>query len=220
METESQQLLVSDQRQNKRWSTCQLVLICFVVAVVAVLATNLDRIIDALSDDSDSSASPGREFGHDMYNYFDFNQDEVLNFNWGSFGGYPQSIIEEVSELQNIIQENINFWQVQSRTFDQIDTLQRLAQYMGISDWWDLVFVDNASHGINAIVRSLSQYLYSNTCNNNSDPTKVCKILQFNTAYPMVPETLNWINNNINSPQDQLFISKSCIATINNTMFP
>ena len=81
----------------------------------------------------------------------------------------------------------------------------------------DLVFIDNASHGVNAVLRSLSQFLYTNTCRNNTDPAKVCKVLQFSTAYPMIPQVLDYINGNLNSPQDQLLTFNVSNAMLNDT---
>ena len=127
-------LLKRNISSGRTWSTLHLVLMCFFVAIVAIAASNMDRIVDSLSnDDSTSPDSPARkEFGHDMYEYFEFKQENVLNFNWGSFGGYPSSIVDQISNLQKEIQQDINFWQTQVRTFSQMDTLQAFAHYMGV----------------------------------------------------------------------------------------
>ena len=131
---DKQALLDGNKSSSKTWSTLQVLSLCFVVALTAVVASNIDRIISALSkDDNNASNSPARKaFGHEMYDYFDFNQEDGLNFNWGSFGGYPISVIDQIAELQHEIQQDINFWQVQVRTFLQMDTLQAFAQYMGM----------------------------------------------------------------------------------------
>ena len=63
---------------------------------------------------------------------------------------------------------------------------ERLSSYINSNDPNDVVFVDNASHGINAVLRSLASNLLQDS---NS------KILYLQTAYQMVKNTLKFLNN-------------------------
>eukprot|EP01083_Nonionella_stella_P225504 801650_1 len=185
-----------ESEEYKRWSTTQLIFICIIIALTAILASNLD-------DESSSSNDIPSSFGHEMYSYFEFTQEGNRDLNWGSYGGYPISIRQQIDDLHSHILNDMLLYQMLERPTLQRETLQLLAEYLGIENWEDLVFVDNASHGINAIIRSLQEFLYNNNCyeiyNDSTLYNKTCKILQFNTAYPMITETLWYINNNLGS---------------------
>ena len=54
---------------------------------------------------------------------------------------------------------------------------------------------------MNAVLRSITQTIYNDKCNNN---ITTCKVLQFNTAYGMVKQTIHFIDKDPLSNQDQV----------------
>jgi selenocysteine lyase/cysteine desulfurase len=71
--------------------------------------------------------------------------------------------------------------------FDTINQVRnKLAKYIHSASPNDVVLVDNASHGINAVLRSLATNLLSQ---------KNSKILYLQTAYRMVLNTLKFVHN-------------------------
>eukprot|EP01084_Bolivina_argentea_P308659 533778_1 len=101
---ESEELLAHGSNSKKRWSTTQLIFICIIIALIAILASNLDRIIDVLKDDESSSSNDiPSSFGHEMYSYFEFTQEGNCDLNWGSYGGYPISIRQQIDDLHGHI---------------------------------------------------------------------------------------------------------------------
>ena len=71
--------------------------------------------------------------------------------------------------------------------FPTIDRVrEKLSSYINSKDSGDVVFVDNASHGINAVLRSLASNLLKDS---------EIKVLYLQTAYQMVKNTLNFLNN-------------------------
>ena len=101
-----------------------------------------------------------------------------------------------------------------NRTFPLNELLKRLAKYLNIKDWKDLAYIINASHGMNAILRSITRILYNKKCNSNN---KICKILQFNTAYCMVKNTIDFINNDPASINNQIIQFNITIDMLNNS---
>ena len=88
-----------------------------------------------------------------------------------------------------------------------------MAEYLGVDDWHDLVFVDNASQGISTIFRSISERLYNTKCSGNT----TCKILTFNTAHPSVQNTVEFIDNSMASPTPQEVVFNVTFSMLTNT---
>ncbi|ETO35417.1 hypothetical protein RFI_01646 [Reticulomyxa filosa] len=74
--------------------------------------------------------------------------------------------------------------------------LQRLARYLGIENWEDLVFITNASHGVNAVLRSIGEEIYDQQCGGAA-----CKLLYLSTAYPMVKNTMAFLVSTFSNEQ-------------------
>lgn len=109
--------------------------------------------------------------------------------------------MEYQEKIRLMIESCPTCWFRRNRVNTLNEVLMRLAEYLGIEDWTDLAYIINASHGMNAVLRSITNTLYSDKCSNN---ITTCKVLQFNTAYGMVKNTIEWINNNPLSPEDQM----------------
>ena len=102
------------------------------------------------------------------------------NFNHGSYGAVPQAVLDVQRDWIRAMERNpemfIRFWQYGL----QEQVLAKLAKFMG-ANASDIVFVDNASHGVNAVLRSLAERL-----------PRGSKVLKLNLAYAMVQNTLRY----------------------------
>ena len=75
------------------------------------------------------------------------------------------------------------------------------------------MFIDNASQGISTILRSLFENLYHTKCIGNT----TCKILTFNTAHPVVQNTVEFLDNNMASPMSQEIVFDVTFPMLTNT---
>eukprot|EP01084_Bolivina_argentea_P224018 378905_1 len=144
-----------------------------------------DHDIDSQDCDKDV------EFGHNMLKYFSFDKN-LINLNFGSFGSPPILVQQNQSKWRDILNKSPDRW-FRHRELKYLNNVQKLiAAYIGIQNWMDLVFIPNASYGCNAILRSLALHLQLHYKTNK---TQSFKILYFSTVYPMVSNTLKFINN-------------------------
>ena len=124
------------------------------------------------------SSDPPPPFGHQMLQYFGLDPT-YTNLNHGSYGSPPKSVTASAAEWEAKVELNPDKW-FRYEYFDAMDKLRaRIADYIGAKKE-DVVFVPNASNGMNAVLRSLK--LKSNE-----------KILFLNTAYRMVLNTLQFL---------------------------
>jgi isopenicillin-N epimerase len=117
-------------------------------------------------------------FGHNMLQYFQLAKG-YNNFNHGSFGCTPKSVTEA---QQKFTQQMEAFPDKFFRTDYKntvIQVRERLSQYVGV-DKNDLVLIENASSGVNAILKALRF-------------KKGDKILVSNVEYPMTINTLKYL---------------------------
>jgi selenocysteine lyase/cysteine desulfurase len=107
-----------------------------------------------------------------------FLRDGLTQFNHGSFGTVPRDVMEELHRLQEQCEDDPDTWIQQPQGYRGfLDTARAaIAQYVGV-EAENLVFVENASAGCNAFLRSLS-----------FQPGD--KVLYLNTAYGMVKNIL------------------------------
>ena len=102
------------------------------------------------------------------------------NFNHGSYGATPSAVLavqrDWVREMEANPEMFVRFWQYGFR--DAV--LAKIARYVNARAA-DVVFVDNASHGVNAVLRSLAERL-----------PRGSKVLELNLAYTMVKNTLGY----------------------------
>ncbi len=118
------------------------------------------------------------ELGHGVRNHFNF-RDGYINLNHGSFGSYSTVVRNAVHEWQDRIEESPD----QFLRFDYLPAItsvrSRLAKLVNcLTD--ELVFVQNATSGINTILRSI---------NFGEGDT----ILHLSTVYGAVDNTIQYI---------------------------
>ena len=230
----------SKKKDERKWSTFQLVLISFVICVLSVIVSNLDRLIfDKDNQESDSTSppfDPNKSFGHEMLDYFELDEEwSSMYFNWGSHGmifyiyyvndcnlfsnindirsgGIPTYVMEEAQTLYDRIATCPQCYFNLNREDELSQTLQLLAEYLGIQDWEDLVFVDNASQGINTVLQSLSSRIWGEKCTGNT----TCKVLRFSTSYPMVRNAVQWFDASPLSPIPQEIVFDITLQQLTN----
>ena len=127
-----------------------------------------------------------RGFGkNETLKMFQFDS-EYLCLNHGSYGSVPIPVRDVRQCWSSVVESAPDLWY----RFDMFPALnrvrERLSSYINSNDPNDVVFVDNASHGINAVLRSLASNLLQE---------KKSKILYLQTAYQMVKNTLKFLNN-------------------------
>lgn len=118
------------------------------------------------------------EFGHEMLREFMLSEG-FINMNHGSFGSIPKVILDAQTEYQRQCEANPDVWMRggYQRQLEQVR--EKMASYLN-AEGRDLVFVENTSSGINAILRSL--------------PFKTGDIIvDFSVAYGMVKNTLTFL---------------------------
>eukprot|EP01084_Bolivina_argentea_P104621 187321_1 len=197
---------------QKHWTTLKVCLIFLFGCVFGIIASNADRWIKQ-SNQSDSSSTVAN-FGHEMYQYFKINKQwRQMYFNWGSWGGIPIPVMNAAQTLYDNIADCPDCYFSFNRVNLLTETLQLMAQYLGIKDPQDLVFIDNASQGISTILRSISEMLYNIKCSGNT----TCKILTFNTAHPVVQNTVEFIDNSMSSPLSQEIVFNVTFSMLTNT---
>jgi selenocysteine lyase/cysteine desulfurase len=118
-------------------------------------------------------------FGHQLLPLFAL-QSNYTNLNHGSFGSPPQSVIASQRQWYDYVEENPDRWYRYHVYSEMDDAREIVANYVG-ADKEDIVFVLNASHGVNAVLRSLKI----------APPGK---ILYLNLAYQMVKNTLQFMH--------------------------
>ena len=131
------------------------------------------------------ACSAQQQFGHNLLPLFGFKHG-YINLNHGSYGSAPRSVTANQTAWVAQCEENPDAWfrsGVSPTTyFDYQDRVRALiAPYIG-AEFNDTVFIDNASNGVNAVMRSLARAL---------PPGK--KILILSTAYYMVKMVLQYL---------------------------
>ena len=124
-------------------------------------------------------------FGHSLLPLFSI-APSYRNLNHGSYGSCPKSVTENQTAWLRQCEENPDKWFRSGLGFDNVFDFQdsvraQMAAYIG-AEFNDTVFIDNASNGVNAVMRSLARAL---------PPGK--KILLLNTAYYMVKMVLQYL---------------------------
>ncbi|CAF1451912.1 unnamed protein product, partial [Rotaria sordida] len=98
-------------------------------------------------------------FGPERLNDFFFVKNGTVfhQFNHGAYGGTPKIVVESQYKYVEQMESSIRDWMNGETGYRQCITLakQRLAEMMHIKNASDTVLVDNASEGINDIIRNL-----------------------------------------------------------------
>eukprot|EP00736_Rhodelphis_marinus_P012318 Rmarinus@m.2833 len=118
------------------------------------------------------------QFGHDMRALFSF-EDGYTNVNHGSYGSVPQPIFNAHMHWQDVVEKHPDRW-FRTQCRDEIRRVRAdMAEYVN-ADKENLVFVENASTGVNTVLKSLPF--------EDGDV-----ILYLNLAYPMVKNVLSYL---------------------------
>ncbi|KAJ3935050.1 MAG: pyridoxal phosphate-dependent transferase [Lentinula lateritia] len=92
-------------------------------------------------------------FGHEMRKCFSFDP-EYINMNHGSYGSLPSPVAEAIKPYYALAEANPDLF----HRFTSIDLIRdvrkRMAKFVGAAHTEEVVFVPNASHGLNTILRS------------------------------------------------------------------
>jgi len=122
--------------------------------------------------------SPVPKFGHELLPFFALNGN-YTNLNHGSYGAPPKSVLAAAQTYElNMEQRPDAFFRYD--VWGLMNKVRALmAKFVG-ADEEDLAFVPNASHGVNAVLRSLKI-------------KSTQKILCLNVAYAMVKNTLAYL---------------------------
>eukprot|EP00928_Gymnodinium_smaydae_P064654 TRINITY_DN47936_c0_g1_i1.p1 TRINITY_DN47936_c0_g1~~TRINITY_DN47936_c0_g1_i1.p1 ORF type:complete len:469 (-),score=79.21 TRINITY_DN47936_c0_g1_i1:9-1280(-) len=133
---------------------------------------------------ADAHLEPLEPMGHALLHHFVLSPN-YTNLNHGSYGASPKAVLDAERRWQLQMEANPDHW-FRSADADglagSLDVVRaRLARYIGASDPQDLVFVDGASAGVNAVLRSI-----------RLPPSSA--ILYLNTAYQMVKNTVRYVH--------------------------
>jgi len=103
------------------------------------------------------------------------------NLNHGSFGAVPRDVMKSQQEWASYVELKPDVW-YRYEVYPAVNKVRKqLATYIG-ADEEDVVFVINASHGVNAVIRSLVFPPGS-------------KVLYLSEAYPMVKNTFAFMRD-------------------------
>lgn len=80
---------------------------------------------------------------------------ETTFLNHGSFGACPDRVLDRQSELRDMLEREPVRFMVESLEPLHDEARARLAAFLGVNEPADLVFVPNATSGVNAVLRSL-----------------------------------------------------------------
>jgi len=136
------------------------------------------------------------QFGHSLLPLFNFRSG-YINLNHGSYGSVPKSIINSKLEWVSYVEENPDRW-FRNEVYNRMDGIrEQVANYVG-ADTEDVVFVENASHGVNSVLRSI-QIGFQPGCTQ-------CKILLLDIAYGMVKKTVKFLSDSYGIPSLEIHI--------------
>ncbi|CAF3087981.1 unnamed protein product [Rotaria sp. Silwood2] len=144
---------------------------------------------------------PVYPFGHSLLPLFSLDPS-YININHGSYGSAPKYVHEKLQEYQLQAERNPDRWFRLDVQVAMEKLREKLSKYVNCNPD-DLVILDNASSGINSILKSLK--LKSNET-----------ILYYNVAYGMVKLTLEYVSTEFFT-QEQIIQIELDHQTIQNT---
>jgi len=118
-------------------------------------------------------------FGREMREKEFMFAEGLITFNHGSFGSPPREVIEARRRIEDECEANPDIFIRGGYQKYLLQNRERIAKYLN-SKQEDLVFIENASAGINSVLRST-----------RLQPGDV--ILELSIAYPTVKNTINWL---------------------------
>ncbi|CAF3268322.1 unnamed protein product [Rotaria socialis] len=124
----------------------------FTISFVAVLLLTITKI-------TASTITDPIPFGNERLNDFFFVKNGTIfhQFNHGAYGGTPKIVVASQYTYVEQMESSIDAWMNRATGYRQCITSakQRLSTMMNIKNASDTVLVDNASEGINVIIRNL-----------------------------------------------------------------
>lgn len=145
--------------------------------------------------------SPVHSFGHSLLPLFSLDPS-YINVNHGSYGSAPKYVHQKLQEYQMKAEVNPDRWFRIEVQIEMENLRKKLSKYVNC-DADDIVILENASAGVNSILKSLK--LKSNET-----------ILYYNVAYGMVKLTLQYVSTEIFT-QEQIIQIDLDHQTIQNT---
>ncbi len=148
-----------------------LVAVCIISSVVGKRLEVQKTVVD-----------PSTPFGHDMLQYFMMGEG-VVNLNCGSFGTVCRPAYEAEQSWYGQMEEDANTWFRGGYQPPLVNARQRMSQFVNANES-DLVIIENASAGINAVLRSIAVRL---------PLSRGDRILRTSVAYPMVDDVYQFL---------------------------
>jgi selenocysteine lyase/cysteine desulfurase len=99
------------------------------------------------------SSTQAISFGHGVLQLFALN-NSYINLNHGSYGAVPRQVTQAAALWESTCELNPDAWFRYSARGHQNEVLSKLADYIGAKAS-DVVFIDNASEGVNTILKSI-----------------------------------------------------------------
>lgn len=141
-------------------------------------------------------------FGKSLRSLYQLRSN-YTNLNHGSYGAVPASVTAVRRCWSDHVEKSPDSWY----RYDMYDTINlardKLSAYINAASPEDVALVDNASHGMNAVLRSLAPKLLAK---------KGTKILFLQTAYRMVLNTLQFLNDVYNEQLLQVNITTNKVV--------
>jgi len=122
------------------------------------------------------------EFGYEMKEKEFYLDRSVIFLNHGSFGATPKRIMCALRNYQEQMESQPVRWFTKTLREKMTEVRKELASFIGASDENDIVWIDNASAGVNAVLRSIPF--------RNGET-----ILHTNIAYGMVKKTVQYLKD-------------------------
>ncbi|KAL0581648.1 hypothetical protein V5O48_000349 [Marasmius crinis-equi] len=127
------------------------------------------------------------EFGHAMLEYFNFDKD-YTNMNHGSYGSAPKPVLDAYQSLLAQSEGAPDIFHRLSYIPLLVKSRERVAKLVGVRDVDELVFVTNASHGINTVLW-------------NFQWEKGDVLIPCNTTYGSISRTVHYLHDVSPNPE-------------------
>jgi selenocysteine lyase/cysteine desulfurase len=119
-----------------------------------------------------------KKFGRQLLEKF-YLDPEYINVNHGSYGSPPREVVEQTRKYQEQMDFNTEKW-IRYTIYEKLnETRKIIGEYIN-ADHEDIVIVENASDGVNSVLKSLLN-------------KKGEKILIFDLAYGMVKSAIDYL---------------------------
>ncbi|EIM19185.1 PLP-dependent transferase [Wallemia mellicola CBS 633.66] len=93
-------------------------------------------------------------FGRERRQDFSLNEN-YINLNHGSFGTVPKPVMQSYRMLQDRVESNPDLWYVEAEYETPLNEARRRLSKLVNCDDRDLVFIQNATHGVSEILNSI-----------------------------------------------------------------